>query len=116
MLFFYQKTAYDMRNSDGSSDVYPSDLSARGQGRDGSGQHAQSRQRTRKHRPRHILPQIRSSLGVLVLQWLIWYYPCAKSGGAPLIERLRLDRVHGIVRKAEMVAHLMHQQIGRAHV
>src|SRR3546814_3788556 len=53
-----------------------------------------------------------SSLGVLVLQWLIWYYPCAKSGGAPLIERLRLDRVHGIVRKAEMVAHLMHQHMG----
>src|SRR3546814_11721004 len=59
--------------------------SARGQGRDGSGQQAQARQRTRKQRPRHILPQIRSSLGVLVLQWLIWYYPCAKSGGAPLI-------------------------------
>src|SRR3546814_3147525 len=53
-----------------------------------------------------------SSLGVLVLQWLIWYYPCAKSGGAPLIERPRLDRVHGIVRKAEMVAHLMHQHMG----
>src|SRR3546814_9004623 len=35
--------------------------SARGQGRDGSGQQAQARQRTRKQRPRHILPQIRSS-------------------------------------------------------
>src|SRR3546814_18486973 len=85
--------------------------SARGQGLDGSGQQAQARQRTRKQRRRHILPQIRSSLGVLVLQWLIWYYPCAKSGGAPLLQRLRLDRVHGIVRKADMVAHLMHQHM-----
>src|SRR3546814_19637255 len=90
--------------------------SARGQGRDGSGQQAQARKRTRKQRPRHILPQIRSSLGVLVLQWLIWYYPCAKSGGASLIERLRLDRVPGIVRKAEMVAHLMHQPMGDERV
>src|SRR3546814_12653129 len=82
--------------------------SAPGQGRDGSGQQAQARQRTRKPRPRHILPQIRSSLGVLVLQWLFWYYHCAKSGGAPLIDSLRLDRVHGHVRKPQMVTHRMH--------